>query len=120
MYCLLPFFGMGILCCLQINLEKIEMNKQDGKFKIGFAISIFFSKSWLPMGYLVKKSMITRSQEHLNVSTVSIKRHGLNFFNKSKSPLNVLYDLKNQGLNTLKSVSSSRVMRVSRQSNISG
>ena len=55
MYCLLPFFGMGILYCLQINLEKIEMNKQDGKFKIGFAISIFFFKIMATYGLSCEK-----------------------------------------------------------------
>ena len=44
-------------------------------------------------------SMISNQEAGTSKRTVSIKRHGLNFFKKSL--LNVLYDLKNQGLNTL-------------------
>ena len=43
-------------------------------------------------------SMISNKEPGTSKRTVSIKRHGLNFFKKSL--LNVLYDLKNQGLNT--------------------
>ena len=56
-------------------------------------------------------SMISNQEPGTSKRTVSIKRHGLNFFKKSL--LNVLYDLKNQGLNALTSVSCNRVMRVS-------
>ena len=54
--------------------------------------------------------MISNQEPGTSKRTVSIKRHGLNFFKKSL--LNILYDLKNQGLNILKSVSYNRVMRV--------
>ena len=55
-------------------------------------------------------SMISNWEPGTLKRTVSIKRHDLNFFKKSLS--NVLYDLKNQGLNALTSVSYNRVMRV--------
>ena len=42
-------------------------------------------------------SMISNQEPETSKRTVSIKRHGLNFFKKSL--LNVLYDLKDQGLN---------------------
>ena len=43
-------------------------------------------------------SMISKHELRTSKRTASIKRHGLNFFKISL--LNVLYDLKNQGLNT--------------------
>ena len=99
---------LGMYLCFNCLLEVLYRQKIKRKTTKLLIKKYYFLSGWFP-NEILKNRSLWYSYNSISRSC-SIKRHGLNFFQKSL--LNVQYDQKNEGLHILSNWSYNRMVRV--------